>query len=1201
MNIPVMMAEQPPSLEATALLNEVSLLPHMLNGDSVQQVILVQVNPGETFTIRTEDGHIQCIQGPAHVPMMSPNGSMPPIFVPPGYMSQVVEENGVRKVVVLPHSAEFHPSMAPPPPHVPHYMHHHPAMLHHHHHHVYPPVQGSGELPPHFIHQHPPPHIYTEQEALAHGRNSLIHRDERTMKMQEHLRKRLKDRQLGGVPNNKLNSPPPSPHRSYSPGVQNGYGKGHLMSAMPTGPIKPKHAGRMRSTPPAEGQTADSETDMKRILELLSNVAKPTVSEIQARSAVLSWSLPLTLQNGEKNGDHTAPSLCYEIAVSNNGRNGVFKSVYLGEETTFTLPDLKPATDYHVRVSVTCSSVKGPVSEAASFTTECSEPDPPAPPRLLNRTKNSITLQWKAPNDNGSKIANFLLEYDEGKQSAFKECYYGHAKQYKVVRLSPSTKYAFRIAAENDIGMSAFSEAVIYHTAGSSPPAPAPPRLAGVGVTWLTLEWSSPNGASGEETLTYILEMEEESLGYGFKPKHNGEELSCTLKNLQRSTSYKFRVFACNTEGRSSPSEVVEYSTSPDKPGAPGKPSIKGRSHTRCMKIVWDPPKDNGGAEVTKYVLEMSESLKGSKWDMAYSGSAREHLCDNLSPGSWYRLRVYCISCGGQSQVSEVLSVRTAAVPPGPCQPPHLAGRAKPREIPLRWSAPAMDGGAPVTEYTVEMSEADQGSRRQLYQGPETDCTASNLLPGQTYCFWVKAANQAGYGPFSDTWEASTAPGSPEQCGAPQLSVRAATCVLVSWESPACNGAEVSEYRLEWGGTKGCMQLVYSGPAPSYEVKGLVPSTAYYCRVQALNIAGAGLFGEVAMVTTPAAFPAAVSVLEVLEEDSLPAPLPSLSTCLAVQWQEPCCHGADIIGYNIDFGERQPLSVGRSTSCVLENLQPDTTYRIRVQAVNGVGAGPFSHSLKTKTRPLPPEPPHLECAVFGHQSLKLKWGEGPSKHQLTSSTQYCLQIEDKNGRFVCIYSGPCHTYKVQRLSESTAFHFRIQAHNDAGEGPFSHVYTFTTTKSPPAQLKAPKVQQREDNLCEVSWEPLQPMRGDSVVYTLHLLSGRDIEQVYKGPETSFLFRNVQPSCEYRFRVCAGRQYQDSGVTQELWGPYSPSVAFAVQRQEQDPLGATGPAGGEQAVVRGSTMTDEQLTLLLLVGFAVVAILFAVVIQYFVIK
>lgn len=28
--------------------------------------------------------------GPAQVPMMSPNGSVPPIYVPPGYVSQVL-------------------------------------------------------------------------------------------------------------------------------------------------------------------------------------------------------------------------------------------------------------------------------------------------------------------------------------------------------------------------------------------------------------------------------------------------------------------------------------------------------------------------------------------------------------------------------------------------------------------------------------------------------------------------------------------------------------------------------------------------------------------------------------------------------------------------------------------------------------------------------------------------------------------------------------------------------------------------------------------------------------------------------------------------------------------------------------------------------------------------------------------------------
>lgn len=36
---------------------------------------------------------------------------------------------------------------------------------------------------------------------------------------------------------------------------------------------------------------------------------------------------------------------------------------------------------------------------------------------------------------------------------------------------------------------------------------------------------------------------------------------------------------------------------------------------------------------------------------MIYSGATREHLCDRLNPGCCYRLRVYCISDGGQSAV----------------------------------------------------------------------------------------------------------------------------------------------------------------------------------------------------------------------------------------------------------------------------------------------------------------------------------------------------------------------------------------------------------------------------------------------------------------------------------------------------------------------------------------------------------------------
>lgn len=72
-----------------------------------QSMILVQVNPGETFTIQAED-ETQCIEGPAQVPMVSPNGAIPPIHVPHGYISQVIEENGLRRVVVIPEMQPTH-------------------------------------------------------------------------------------------------------------------------------------------------------------------------------------------------------------------------------------------------------------------------------------------------------------------------------------------------------------------------------------------------------------------------------------------------------------------------------------------------------------------------------------------------------------------------------------------------------------------------------------------------------------------------------------------------------------------------------------------------------------------------------------------------------------------------------------------------------------------------------------------------------------------------------------------------------------------------------------------------------------------------------------------------------------------------------------------------------------------------------------
>lgn len=51
--------------------------------------------------------------------------------------------------------------------------------------------------------------------------------------------------------------------------------------------------------------------------------------------------------------------------------------------------------------------------------------------------------------------------------------------------------------------------------------------------------------------------------------------------------SVYFKVIAYNAEGKSGPSEVVEFLTCPDKPGPPPKPSVKGKVHAQSVRIVW--------------------------------------------------------------------------------------------------------------------------------------------------------------------------------------------------------------------------------------------------------------------------------------------------------------------------------------------------------------------------------------------------------------------------------------------------------------------------------------------------------------------------------------------------------------------------------------------------------------------------------------
>lgn len=100
-----------------------------------------------------------------------------------------------------------------------------------------------------------------------------------------------------------------------------------------------------------------------------------------------------------------------------------------------------------------------------------------------------------------------------------------------------------------------------------------------------------------------------------------------------------------------------------------------------------------------------------------------------------------------------------------------------------------------------------------------------------------------------------------------------------------------------------------------------------------------------------------------------------------------------------------PLAACRSSHIASSLTCGVSPCRIRIQALNSLGAGPFSHTFKLKTKPLPPQPPRLECTAFSHQTLRLKWGDGPAKASSSDALQYQLQMGDKSGRSVAWWSG----------------------------------------------------------------------------------------------------------------------------------------------------------------------------------------------------
>jgi predicted phage tail protein len=249
-----------------------------------------------------------------------------------------------------------------------------------------------------------------------------------------------------------------------------------------------------------------------------------------------------------------------------------------------------------------------------------------------------------------------------------------------------------------------------------------------------------------------------------------------TDDGLAASTTYTYRVRACNAIGCSAWSAQVSATTAPLPPSNVAAAAVS----TTRIDVTWT----NAGTGATGNVLERSQD--GSTWatraTLAASATAFSDV--EVAPGSGYHYRLRACRNGVCSGPSASAQATTPATPPSaaPGAPGSLTATGVGSAIiDLAWSA----SSGLVSEYRIERSTGDQSAFSQVavVGGTVTTWSDQGLSPGTTYFYRVRAANALGTSDWSPVASATTSDSAPDVPGDLSVALITPSQVRVSWSA----------------------------------------------------------------------------------------------------------------------------------------------------------------------------------------------------------------------------------------------------------------------------------------------------------------------------------------------------------------------------------------------------------------------------------
>ncbi|XP_044045773.1 protein tyrosine phosphatase receptor type Db isoform X15 [Siniperca chuatsi] len=307
-----------------------------------------------------------------------------------------------------------------------------------------------------------------------------------------------------------------------------------------------------------------------------------------------------------------------------------------------------------------------------------------------------------------------------------------------------------------------------------------------------------------------------------------------------------------------------------------------------------------------------------------------------------------CVAMSTLGVIEAVAQIIVKALPKAPGTPVVTERTAT--SITLTWDS---GNPEPVSYYIIQhRAKGSEDPYKEIDGIATTRYSVGGLSPYSHYDFRVAAVNTIGQGPSSEVVEARTAEQAPSS---PPRQVRgrmlSTTTAIIHWDEPEEPNGQVVGYRVYYTSDNTLpvnqweKQMVRS--ANFITIQGLTPNKTYYIRVLAFTSVGDGPLSQDLQIIAKTGVPSQPSEFKGEAKSE---------TSILLSWVAPPQGGPDnqITGYELVFRraddtEEKKVSFEPTTSYLLKNLKPFSTYTFQLAARSKHGIGAYTNEVSIDT------------------------------------------------------------------------------------------------------------------------------------------------------------------------------------------------------------------------------------------------------------